>query len=161
MSTHPLRLAAAALLASLTAGCGAADRLANVGKQPALSAIENPTTQPGYKPVQMPMPEVVPVSYQPNSLWRSGARGFFKDPRAKQVGDLLTVKVEITDKAEIENTTKRSRTNAEGMNLDHVLGYEGYLKKVLPGGVDPKNAVDLGSSSASEGSGSTRRPRTQ
>ncbi|WP_020188060.1 flagellar basal body L-ring protein FlgH [Methylopila sp. 73B] len=154
------RLTGPVVLASLLAGCGAADRLAGIGKQPALSAIENPTTQAGYKPVQMPMPEPMPVSYQPNSLWRSGARGFFKDPRARQVGDLLTVKVDITDSAKLENTTKRSRTNTEAANLDNVLGYEGYLKKILPGGVDPSNAVKAGSTSSSEGEGSVDRKET-
>ncbi len=48
-------------LALALAGCsGAADRLANVGQAPALSAIDNPTAQPGYRPVQMPMPQVQP-----------------------------------------------------------------------------------------------------
>jgi flagellar L-ring protein precursor FlgH len=161
MSPAPLiRLSAACLAASLLAGCGAADRLASVGKQPALSAIENPTAQPGYKPVKMPMPEVEPVSYQPNSLWRSGARGFFKDPRAKQVGDLLTVKVLITDKAEIENTTKRSRSTVEEAGVDNFLGFESKLTKVLPGAVDPGNLVKAGSTSSSEGAGSVDRKET-
>ena len=99
---------AVALSASL-AGCAALDRLANVGEQPPLSAIENPTTQPGYKPVQMPMPTPQPASYNPNSLWRNGSRAFFKDQRAHQIGDILTVTVKITDKATIANETQRSR----------------------------------------------------
>lgn len=155
-----LRLVPLACAALALAGCGAADRLSNIGKPPSLSAIENPTTQAGYKPVQMPMPEAVPVSYQPNSLWRSGARGFFKDPRARQVGDLLTVRVDITDKAEFENKTKRERTATESASLDHVLGFEGYLKKVLPGGVDPANAVKTGSVTSSEGEGTVDRKET-
>ena len=80
--------------------CGTADRLANVGKAPTLSAIEDPTAQPGYKPVQMPMPTPEPVSYAPNSLWRQGSRAFFKDQRARQIGDLVTVRVKVTDKAQ-------------------------------------------------------------
>ena len=63
------------------------------------TAIQNPTAAPGYKPVQMPMPAPQPAIYQPNSLWRTGSRAFFKDQRAHQVGDILTVKVKITDKA--------------------------------------------------------------
>ncbi|GLK79427.1 flagellar basal body L-ring protein FlgH [Methylopila turkensis] len=160
LRAHALRIAAVSLSAGLLAGCGAADRLASVGKPPSLSAIENPTTQPGYKAVQMPMPEAMPVSYQPNSLWRSGARGFFKDPRARQVGDLLTVRVDITDKAEFENKTKRTRTASEAANVDNVLGYEGYLKKVLPGGVDPQNLVKAGSTTTSEGEGTVDRKET-
>ena len=93
------------LVAALLGGCSALDRLKNVGEQPPLSAIENPTAQPGYKPVQMPMPAPQPASYNPNSLWRNGSRAFFKDQRAHQVGDILTVKVNITDKATIANET--------------------------------------------------------
>ena len=78
------------------------DRLTTLGEQPPLSAIENPTTQPGYKPVHMPMPTPQPASYSPNSLWRNGSRAFFKDQRAHQVGDILTVKVKFTDKATLE-----------------------------------------------------------
>ena len=42
---------AAALMSGLLGSCSALDRLKNVGEQPALSAIENSTAQPGYKPV--------------------------------------------------------------------------------------------------------------
>ena len=57
----------------------------------------------------MPMPTPQPASYSPNSLWRNGSRAFFKDQRAHQVGDILTVTVNITDKAMIANETQRSR----------------------------------------------------
>src|SRR5215470_6698747 len=73
-------------IAMLLNGCSAFDRLINIGEQPKLSAIDNPTTKPGYKPVQMPMPTPQPATYSPNSLWRNGSRAFFKDQRAHQVG---------------------------------------------------------------------------
>src|SRR3981189_77238 len=90
----PITLAAL-LAAGLLADCSAMDRLKNMGEPPALAAIENPVAQPGYKPVQMPMPTPQPATYNPNSLWRNGSRAFFKDQRAHQVGDLLTVTVNI------------------------------------------------------------------
>lgn len=157
---HPVRLGALALAASLLAGCGAADRLANIGAQPALSPIENPTAQPGYKRVSMPMPEVAPVSYAPNSLWRGGAKGFFKDPRAKQVGDLLTVKVQITDKAEIENSSARSRTSSDTSGVNNLLGFETKLGKVFPSGFDASKLADTSSTSSYEGSGTVDRKET-
>src|ERR1700710_2382633 len=66
-------------VASLAGGCSSIDRLSQIGETPKLSAIENPTTQPGYKPVQMPMPKPEAVSYNANSLWRNGSRGVFKE----------------------------------------------------------------------------------
>src|ERR671939_424878 len=119
---RPSMTLAALAAARLLANCSAMDRLKNIGEQPNLSAIENPVAQPGYKPVQMPMPTPQPVSYNPNSLWRNGSRAFFKDQRAHQVGDIMTVKVKITDKANIENETQRSRSNKENSGVDDFIG---------------------------------------
>jgi flagellar L-ring protein precursor FlgH len=107
---------------SITGGCSSIDRLSQIGEQPKLSAIENPTTQPGYKPVQMPMPKPETVSYNPNSLWRNGSRSFFKDQRAHQIGDLLTVTVNITDQANFANETQRQRTATEDTGITAFLG---------------------------------------
>jgi flagellar L-ring protein precursor FlgH len=136
---RPRRIAISALLlatCALASGCSSIDRLSQIGEQPKLSAIDNPTTQPGYKPVQMPMPKPEVASYNPNSLWRSGSRAFFKDQRAHQVGDILTVAVNITDKANIENDTQRSRTNKEDSGITDFIGAKtlgAQAQKVLPG----------------------------
>ena len=79
-----LALTGALLTAFALGGCSSIDRLSQIGEQPKLAAIENPTTQPGYKPVQMPMPKPEVASYNANSLWRNGSRAFFKDQRARQ-----------------------------------------------------------------------------
>ena len=117
LSTFPRHLLASIALSALAAGCGTADKLANVGQQPALNAIQDPTTTPGYRPVQMPMPEPQQAHYNPNSLWQSGSRAFFKDQRASQVGDILTVVVTIDDQAEIDNKTERSRSESSGADV--------------------------------------------
>jgi flagellar L-ring protein FlgH len=117
-------------------GCAGIDRLSQVGEEPKLSSIENPTTQPGYKPVQMPMPKPETVSYNPNSLWRNGSRSFFKDQRAHQIGDLLTVTVNITDQANFANETQRSRTTTEDSGITAFLGSSLFgqrAQSVLPG----------------------------
>jgi flagellar L-ring protein precursor FlgH len=121
---------------SITSGCAGIDRLSQVGEEPKLSAIQNPTTQPGYKPVQMPMPKPETVSYNPNSLWRNGSRSFFKDQRARQIGDLLTVTVNITDQANFANETQRSRTTTEDSGITAFLGSSLFgqrAQSVLPG----------------------------
>jgi flagellar L-ring protein precursor FlgH len=148
-------LAAATVLSSLLSGCAAFDRLAQIGEQPKLTAIENPTAQPGYKPVQMPMPAPQPATYNPNSLWRTGSRAFFKDQRAHQVGDLLTVSVNITDKASIANETQRSRTNKEDSGITDFIGAKTInnpAKAVLPGRI-----LTADSTASSDGKGSVDR----
>ena len=47
-----LKLTATAALVSLLAGCSTMDQLASVGEAPKLTAIADPTAQPGYRPVQ-------------------------------------------------------------------------------------------------------------
>jgi flagellar L-ring protein precursor FlgH len=142
-------------LAAATGGCSSLERLSAIGEKPALSSIEHPTTPPGYKPVQMPMPTPQPASYSPNSLWRNGSRAFFKDQRARQVGDLLTVAVNITDKANFDNETKRSRTNKEDSGVTDFAGSKlltGNAAKVMPGKI-----LTADSTAQSEGKGSVNR----
>jgi len=151
------RIAISALLlaASALGGCSSIDRLSQIGEQPKLSSIENPTAQPGYKPVQMPMPKPEVASYSPNSLWRNGSRAFFKDQRATHVGDLLTVTVNITDKANIENETQRSRSNKEDSGITDFIGAKtlgAQAQKVLPGRI-----LTADSTASSDGKGSVQR----
>src|ERR1700752_2613530 len=86
-------------LAAAAGGCSSIDRLSQIGEKPKLTEIENPTTQPGYKPVQMPMPKPEQASYNANSRWRNGYRGFFRYQRDARVGDIMTVTVNSTDNA--------------------------------------------------------------
>jgi flagellar L-ring protein precursor FlgH len=107
---------------ALSSGCAMIDQLRVIGDAPPLTAINNPTAAPGYKPVQMPMPAPQPAVYQPNSLWRTGSRAFFKDQRAHQVGDILTVTVNINDQANWQNETQRSRTDKMDSGIDNFFG---------------------------------------
>jgi len=141
-------------MALLLNGCAAFDRLINIGEQPKLSAIDNPTTKAGYKPVQMPMPTPQPATYNPNSLWRNGSRAFFKDQRAHQVGDLLTVLVNINDTAQFANETQRSRANKTDANVTNFFG-----KNTFPlGNVGvPGALLNADSNTSSDGKGSVNR----
>ncbi len=127
-----------ALLVILSAagGCSAIDRITQIGEQPKLAAIENPTSQPGYKPVQMPMPKPEVASYNANSLWRNGSRAFFKDQRAARIGDILTITVNFTDNANLSNETVRNRTSKEDSGITDFIGAKtlgAQAQKVLPG----------------------------
>jgi flagellar L-ring protein precursor FlgH len=151
----PFRNIRVVLVAMMLGGCSSIDRLKTIGEAPPLSPIENPTTTPGYKPVQMPMPMPQPASYNPNSLWRNGSRAFFKDQRAHQVGDILTVKVKIDDKASVENETQRRRTAGEQAGVKDFLG-----RSALPGLIQakvPSTLIAADSITSTEGKGNTDR----
>jgi flagellar L-ring protein precursor FlgH len=142
-------------LLSATGGCSGINRLSQIGEQPKLSSIDNPTAQPGYKPVQMPMPKPEAVSYNANSLWRNGSRSFFKDQRAHQIGDLLTVTVNITDQANFANETQRNLTGTESSAITDFLGAKtlgAQAQKVLPG-----NLLTANGASKYDGKGSIQR----
>jgi flagellar L-ring protein precursor FlgH len=142
-------------IVSIAGGCSSIDRLSQIGEKPKLTEIENPTAKAGYKPVQMPMPKPEAVSYNANSLWRNGSRSFFKDQRAHQIGDLLTVTVNITDQANFANETQRSRTNSEDSGVTAFLGSNlltGNAAKVLPG-----RLLTDDSKSSSDGKGTIQR----
>jgi flagellar L-ring protein precursor FlgH len=131
-----LRCALLSTVAMFGTSCSTVDKLKLIGEQPPLSPMDNPTTKPGYKPVQMPMPVPQPASYNPNSLGRSGSRAFFKDQRAHQVGDILTVKVNINDTAQFQDQTQITRTSTEDSGISNFLGANTIVnpaKAVLPG----------------------------
>jgi len=154
-SRRLFRIGALFALLSVASGCSAVDRLSQIGETPKLNAIENPTTQPGYKPVSMPMPKPEVVSYNANSLWRNGSRAFFKDQRAHQIGDLLTVTVNITDQANFANETQRNRNSKEDSGITDFAGSKlltGNAAKVLPGRI-----LTTDSTSQFDGKGSIQR----
>jgi flagellar L-ring protein precursor FlgH len=150
-----LRCVLLSTVAVLSSSCTSLDRLKQIGQQPPLSPVDNPTTKPGYKPVQMPMPTPQPVTYNANSLWRNGSRAFFKDQRAHQVGDILTVKVNINDTAEFQDQTQITRTATEDSGITNFIGANTIVnpaKAVLPG-----RLLSADSDSQNNASGSINR----
>src|ERR1700726_665738 len=150
-----LRCALLSTVAVINSACSSIDRLKAIGEQPPLSAMDNPTTKPGYKPVQMPMPTPQPATYNPNSLWRNGSRAFFKDQRAHQVGDILTVKVNINDTAQFENETQRSRSTTEDSAITNFIGANTITnpgRAILPGSILQANG-----NSTTDGKGTVNR----
>lgn len=146
------------LLSSLLTGCYTLDRLENVGDAPSSTPIKDPTKLPNYHPVTMPMPEVQQPERRVNSLWQTGARGFFKDQRAKRKGDILTVYIDISNQnAEINSQSERERDSSEKVQVNNFMGYEQQLSRVLPEGVNPAELIGLTTNPTFEGEGKTRR----
>jgi flagellar L-ring protein FlgH len=117
MSAHSGKSARTAIgpVAALLAlgGCSAMQQLSEIGKPPAMTATADPTADPKYRPVTMPMPRAEPIQAEPASLWRNGSRAFFKDQRAAQVGDIVTVLVNTTDTADVENASTETKNGSE------------------------------------------------
>ena len=145
------------LACSALTACGASERISNIGKAPDMTKIANPVTDKNYQPVSLPMPAPQNINREKNSLWASNRQTFFKDQRATDIGDIITVLIDIQDKAALENESERTRQNGEKAGLDSLLGYEAALNRVLPQAVNNANLAGFDSSSNHKGTGSVER----
>ena len=97
-------LALAALI-----GLAACD-IGSIGKEPAMTPIgqtaedAQPILTADRAALAVPPPQPARHAYQQGSLWNTGPSGLLGDKRARNVGDLLTVVIEIDDKAVMMKT---------------------------------------------------------
>lgn len=165
------------LFAPALASCGAAGRLAAVGKPPKMTAPDDMPAppwersiassgtertrvgEPGHIPAT-PSPSPAPAPAATASLFRAGAGSLFRDQRASQTGDILTIRINVQDRAIVDNSTERSRSGSEKAGLASLLGVEKLIQDVLPGKPDMGSIVDGQSTSRSAGAGNTSRSET-
>ena len=158
-SSYPLlHLAVLGLFSgSLLSGCAMADKISKIGQAPEMTKIANPMTDPKYQPVSLPMPPPQTSTPEKNSLWQSGRVTFFNDQRASNIGDIITVTIDIKDEATMENDTSHMRRSNESAGMNSLFGLEQSLDRILPQAVDNTNLADFGSDSSHSGSGSIER----
>lgn len=129
---------AAALVVS---GCASDPQLIN--REPEMTEVGS-----GLKPFEVPVPlNVFPASTpsEPGSLWSASNRSLYSDTRARRVGDVLTVRISMDERARLDNRSDRSRESDIG--LDVGFGVDGLFELPAVGG-----AAGSGSSSAGRGS---------
>lgn len=115
--------------------------------------------------VQVPMPAPEPIRAphraEAASLWDQGTSGFFADQRATTIGDILTVNIEINDKASFSNASNTKRGGGSTINKPTLFGYETKIDEILPGisteEVPTGDLADLSSTTSTNGSGSIER----
>ena len=148
-----LTVSAAALI------LGACSTVAETVRGPELAPIGYPAAlvpvQQAYLPAPNARPEATAASA--NSLWRAGARTFFGDQRARHVGDILTININIDDRAQTQNSTTRTRSNDISGGVTNFFGLENSLGRAFPGGFSPQNMVGMEGQSNAAGSGSVNR----
>jgi flagellar L-ring protein precursor FlgH len=100
--------------ASMLAGCGA--NLQAIGKEPSLTPVGS-----GLNPPTVPIdaePTPRPRYNRGNSLWQDSSADLFRDPRASSVGDVITVKISIRDRARLDNKNDRKRENEGELDIN-------------------------------------------
>jgi len=133
------------------------DRLEWVGKEPPMKKIENPVESS--EAITWPSPAIkrITTNKSSNSLWGNNSRDYFRDQRARKIGDILTVKVSIKDKAEIDNKTERKRSSSDSLGAPSVFGLEKLATGFLPGKANPASLLSVNGSMDNSGEGSIER----
>ena len=93
----------------------------------------------------------------PASLWNAGRESLLGDRRASQRGDILTVVIEIDDRAEMSNSSDRSRQGQGSVGLPSLLGIPQRAEGILPEGASLDPAIEYNSSGSYSGNGAIRR----
>lgn len=121
------------------------DRMREVWDQPELSPV---ASELNAHPVVEAETYMGPESNE--QKWIGGPADYFRDDRARQVGDLVTVNIEIDDKANFSNTTDRSKKSDIAADAQFDLG----IMAVVGAG---KGKLGSGSNSSMTGQGSIQR----
>lgn len=140
------------LIACLIAS-GCSLRVDEIGRAPVLAPVGAGMKKIPQNTVLAPaIPRARPANY---SLWPGNKESIFHDQRAKSAGDVLTVHIEINDKATLQNKSKRSR-NAGSKST---FGMD-FSTSTTPGtsyDTNGKGSGNIGSNSTFVGDGSVAR----
>ena len=119
------------LLSLSLTSCNIGDRLDRVGRSPDFKDVKTYEDEiyDTYHQKGLTDPitdsESEKVAYKTaNSLWKPGSRTFFRDQRARAVGDILKVVVTIQDNAKFDNKTEPFNEGKESSGLPVIVNPE-------------------------------------
>ncbi|PVE22469.1 flagellar biosynthesis protein FlgH [Microvirga sp. KLBC 81] len=134
-------------VASLYLLAACATRPEEIGREPTMTPVGS-----GIAVEREPLPHVFKstTSIAPNSTWSNASADLFTSPRARQVGDIVTVNIQIDDKAQFDNASDRSRSSSVDAGLGYGFSFEGWQ-------ADGSADIGIDSSSSSAGQGKIDR----
>ena len=99
------------------------EQTATTGGNPPLSIVGQGLT---VRRAPLPQAFAAPDVHAPYSLWSQKNQGLFQDMRARKVGDIVTITIDINDNAQFANTSDRSKqADAKGtFGID--FGFGGF-----------------------------------
>lgn len=122
----------------LVAGCAAVEDL---GREPKMSTVGS-----GLNASRQPLPGEFPAwnRHTGHSVWGQQGQTLYQDPRATNVGDVVTVMISIDDKAEFDNTSDRRRTGDANLGFDFGVDSNMSRSRSSSGSGSPNLGFDLG-----------------
>lgn len=150
------RLFIASISVLLLSNCSpsAIERLQRLGSAPTFSRSELPNPGVNHELVDVPQEMRSRCGVRTaNSLWQPGNRSFFRDTRAREVGDIIKVNIAINDKAQLENQTTDQRSTSENLPMPNVF----RLQKRIFSSSDTSGLLDINGNNKHSGSGQINR----
>ena len=138
----------------LLAGCS---DLGQVGRAPEFTPLEGSYQHHAMYSNPLPLDAEADTPTDEASLWTAGRSSLFGDRRAGRRGDIMTVVIEIDEKAEISNSSGRSRSGSQTMAVPQLFGIPQRIDENLPTGASMATAVATNSTSTFSGTGSVAR----
>ncbi|WP_072370997.1 flagellar basal body L-ring protein FlgH [Hyphomicrobium sp. NDB2Meth4] len=126
-------------LAILLAGCAVDVR--DFNREPHMTPVGSGMVPKRVSMVTEPSPP--PVYRGNSSIWQDSHADLFSDLRARKIGDTVTVKIYIKDKASIANDSERKRDASNKLNFGATYG-------ATSSDITIANAADLGASAESK-----------
>lgn len=150
MTKRTLRLGVLVLVSAHLSACLGTGRPQHTSIR---DTLEQATREP-VVPTTVMLPQKPPRN--PGSLWQAGAKSFFKDSRASDVGDIITVVVNENSEAETEANTETTKEYEGNSGLQSLLNLTG---KLTSRGIatTPEGLFDHESAREFTGEGSTDR----
>ena len=145
------------IIVGLCAGLAACGRMDHIGKAPEFTPSSQGPEHQAMVFAGIPETTTRLAPRDEASLWSGSRRSLLGDRRAENRGDIMTVVIEIDEKAEISNSTSRSRSGSESLGLPQLFGLPQRVNERMPEGSSLDDAVAISSSSDSNGDGSVRR----
>ncbi|GAB6844625.1 flagellar L-ring protein precursor FlgH [Methylorubrum rhodinum] len=141
-----MRRPSLALAGCLALGLGACQtsELDRLGRAPVLTPVGTGLNAP-----REPLPTTF-GAYGPrhsyHSTWSPASADLYQDPRAKNVGDVITVAIAINDKAQFDNATERERSQKSFLGFDF-----GYGVSALKDSATADTGIRSGTSTKGQG----------
>lgn len=142
------------LVLSLTMACARGD---HIGSPPSFSRTKDVVETRAMIEPGLPNMLLARRPADAASLWTPSRVSLLGDRRAVVRGDILTVVIEINERAEISNSSNRGRSGSETLSVPGLFGLPQRLDQRLPDGASSDALVGLTSQSRSSGDGSVKR----
>lgn len=153
------RLCLLLIIILFLAGCSIFRQLREVGNPPKINEV-NIYDKEELKALTSKKNGHANSTVASNSLWTPNSKTFFfRERKAKEVGDILKIKVVIQDEAKLDNKTSKSRSSGTDLGIKNLFGLEKQVARKNKD-IDPSKLIGLGSSSKGSGDGKIDRKET-